>query len=112
MFSTKSFIENTKQNTGATLWFCNEQYKGYVVAAKGHELTVSQDEFNRGFTPSIYLQCAFDLGYNLAGAWVNGGVVYLDCCLHFNNYESAKQFALDNEQVAFYCIDGDYVIEC
>ena len=111
MFSTKSFIETTQQTGGSTHWFCNQQYKGYIVAAKGHELIISTDEFNRGFTPSIYLQCAFDLGYNLAGAWVNEGSVYLDCCLYFDNYKSAKQFALDNEQLAFYCIDGGYVID-
>jgi hypothetical protein len=123
MFTTKSFIETTQQTGGATHWFSKEQFKGYIVAAKGHELIISTDEFSKGFTPTIYLQCAYDSGYNLAGAWVNEGmvyldgvltcgVVYLDYCLHFDDYESAKQFATDNEQLAFYCIDGGYVIDC
>lgn len=112
MFSTKSFIECTLKNEGHSLWLGQESYTGYVSAVYGRELVISVDEFKRGATLKNFVECGYNDGYDIIGSWVNDGKVYLDCCRHFDRRNNAENFARANKQLAFYCVDGGYVIDC
>ena len=111
-YSIKQFIDSTLQNSGGTLWLGREQYTGYVVSVYGRELIISVDEFKRGATLKQFIESAYDTGFNIVGSWLHEGQVYLDCCRHFDDFKSAEQCALDNDQLAYYSISGNYVIDC
>ena len=110
MFLTKQFIDDTLRYDGWTMFLANERFTGYIVADSG--ITISIDEFKRGFTLTQFINAAWYDGFNLVGTWVHENQVHLDRCVHFSYLNEADNFARKHNQIAYYCLTSDQVIYC
>lgn len=107
------FCDAVLENGGATfnLVLGTSPTKGYVVSKKGHEDTidlfgnkVTQNMLVNSFVRKYVSEHGFELSlvdYNLGG-WIHDKKLYLDISILFDNEADAKEYAKDNNQIAYF----------
>lgn len=107
----KKFVQSIISNGGASLDLYNgilNPNNGYSASKEGYELKFqNSDDFGtlyslvkRYLTDTFHLLLE-DTGFIL-GAWVNGDVLYLDISKHFSDEMECREFAIKNNQVAYF----------
>lgn len=98
----KKIVQDTLKNGGFS-----ELNGAYMVAFKEHEKIVPHETF----TADILEKYKKDVAKPI-GTWYNteGGMVYLDASIPFEDKEKALKFASDNQQLAIYDTKNDETI--
>ena len=114
------FLENTLKNGGCSTSFINgvtDPKHGFFASFKGSEMIIKLEDLTSTKLSNLMLpflrknEKELRVTGNFVGSWIDSNLVYIDVSKQFYNEKTCKEFAIKNEQQAYFNAETQNVIE-